>query len=81
MIPPRRPTLPAAHPDKVAALQARINALGQESTKALALAYIAGVGLKHGKPVIASESGEQALIGGEGPSITDEGVGDDDDHH
>ena len=68
----------AAHPDKVAAMQDRINALGKECAKPLALVFVAGVGLKHGKPIIASEEGQpQALIGG-GHSITDEGVGDDD---
>ena len=75
----------AAHPDKVAELQARINALGKESSKPLALIFVANVGLKHGKPVIASESGEQAMISVKGPSITDDGFGDDDiesdDHH
>ncbi|MBE7466263.1 MAG: arylsulfatase [Planctomycetes bacterium] len=66
----------AAHPDKVAAMQERINTLGRESAKALALQYLAGVGLKHGKPVIASEDGQpQALIGSSGHSITDEGFG------
>ncbi|HAB15148.1 MAG TPA: arylsulfatase [Verrucomicrobiota bacterium] len=72
----------AAHPDKVAALQARLNALGKESTKPLALEYLAGVGLKHDKPIIGSESGQpQALIGnGGGPLITDEGFGENDTH-
>ena len=64
---------------------ARINALGKESSKPLALIFVANVGLKHGKPVIASESGEQAMISVKGPSITDDGFGDDDiesdDHH
>ena len=56
-------------------MQERINALGKECAKPLALQYIAGVGLKHGKPVIGSEKGEpQAVI--EGHSITDEGVGE-----
>src|SRR5947207_10290649 len=45
----------AAHPDKVAAMQERLNALGKESAKPLALVYVAGVGLKHGKPLMASE--------------------------
>lgn len=73
--------LAQAHPDKVAALQARIEALGKEASSPLALEFIARVGLKHGAPVIASESGEQALIGGARPSITGEGVGEDDDLH
>lgn len=68
--------LAAAHPDKVAALQERINALGKESAKPLFMQYIAGVSLKHGKPIIASEDGQpQALIGDGAPSITDEGFG------
>ena len=65
----------AANPEKVAAMQERINALGKESAKALALQFVAGEGLKHGKPIIASEEGQpQALIGG--ASITDEGFGE-----
>jgi arylsulfatase A-like enzyme len=68
----------AQHPDKVAAMQERINALGKESAKPLALQFIAGEGLKHGKPIIGSESGNpQALIGGDKHSITDEGFGED----
>lgn len=67
--------LAAAHPDKVAAMQARINALGKECAKPLALQYIASVGLKHDKPVIGSEAGQpQAVI--DGPSLTDEGIGE-----
>jgi arylsulfatase A-like enzyme len=67
----------AAHPEKVAAMQDRLNALGKEAAKPLALIYVAGVGLKHGKPLMASE-GEHgpALVEGDGPAITDEGVGD-----
>ncbi len=69
----------AAHPDKVAAMQERINALGKESAKPLFLQYVAGVGLQHDKPIIASEGGQpQALISGGGHSITDEGFGDPD---
>jgi arylsulfatase A-like enzyme len=65
-----------AHPDKVAAMQARLNALGKESAKPLALIYVAGVGLKHGKPNMASEEGTPASTGTEhGKSITDEGIG------
>jgi arylsulfatase A-like enzyme len=71
----------AAHPDKVAAMQERINALGKECAKPLALMYVGSVAMKHGKPIIASESGKgQALIGVEGHSITDEGFGDNDVH-
>jgi arylsulfatase A-like enzyme len=67
----------AAHPDKVAAMQARINALGKESAKPLALIYVAGVGLAHGKPRMASADGKApALVEEDGHAITDEGVGD-----
>ncbi|HTL72749.1 MAG TPA: arylsulfatase [bacterium] len=67
----------AAHPDKVAAMQERINALGRESAKPLALIYIAGVGLKHGKPNMASADGKGPVMAEEdGHSITDEGVGE-----
>jgi hypothetical protein len=69
----------AAHPDKVAAMQARINALGAEAAKPLALMYVAKVGLAHGKPLMGSEGGKTpAKDEGHGPSITDEGVGDRD---
>lgn len=69
--------LAAAHPDKVAAIQARLNALGKESAKPLALIYVAGVGLKHGKPLMASEDGKApALVEPDGHSITDEGIGE-----
>ena len=69
----------AAHPDKVAAMQDRLNALGKESAKPLALMYVAGVGLAHGKPRMASEDGKgPVLVESDGHSITDEGVGDDD---
>jgi len=61
----------------VAAMQERLNALGRESAKPLALMYVAGVGLKHGKPLMASEGGHApALVEGDGHSITDEGFGD-----
>jgi len=66
----------AAHPDKVAALQERLNALGREASKPLALIYVAGVGLAHGRPLMASESGKPtANVEPHGHSITDEGVG------
>jgi len=68
-----------AHPDKVAAMQARLNALGKESAKPLALIYVASVGLAHGKPNLASEDGKSRVsTDPHGPSITDEGVGDPD---
>jgi arylsulfatase A-like enzyme len=73
--------LAAEHPDKVAAMQERLNALGKESAKPLALIYVAGVGLKHGKPLMASEPGHgPALVEGSGLSVTDEGMGDGDVH-
>ena len=71
--------LAAAHPDKVAAMQDRLNALGKESQKPLALMYVAGVGLAHGKPRMGSEDGKGAvMVEGDGHSITDEDVGEDD---
>ena len=67
----------AAHPDKVAAMQDRLNALGKEATKPLALMWIGGTAMKHAKPLMASEGGKgAALIGGDGHSITEEGFGD-----
>ncbi|MCB1091458.1 MAG: sulfatase-like hydrolase/transferase, partial [Verrucomicrobiae bacterium] len=71
--------LAASHPDKVAAMQDRLNALGKESTKPLALIYVGKVGLAHGKPNMASETGSsQGSTDPHQPSITDEGVGDPD---
>ncbi|HTQ50134.1 MAG TPA: arylsulfatase [Candidatus Acidoferrales bacterium] len=68
----------AANPNKVTAMQDRLNALGREATKPLALIYVAGVGLKHGKPLMASENGHGPILVDEnGEAITDEGVGDD----
>ena len=69
--------LAAAHPEKVAAMQERINALGKESAKPLALQYVASVGLAHAKPRMGSEDGSGAVMVDEtSVSITDEGVGD-----
>ena len=69
----------AAHPDKVAAMQERLNALGKESAKPLALVYVASVGLAHGKPLLATEDGPSpALAEDNGHSITDEGIGEHD---
>jgi arylsulfatase A-like enzyme len=69
--------LAVAHPDIVAAMQQRLNALGKEAVKPLALMWMSGVALKHGKPLMGSEGGQGAEIpGGGGASITDEGVGD-----
>jgi arylsulfatase A-like enzyme len=68
--------LAAAHPDKVAAMQDRLNALGKESAKPLALIYVAGVGLKHGKPLMGSEGGKSPVpVEADGHAITDEGIG------
>jgi arylsulfatase A-like enzyme len=69
------------HPDKVAGLKARIQALGKESARPLALVYVAGVGLAHGKPLLATgkETGQNDFDAN-APSITDEGVGARDLH-
>ncbi len=68
--------LSAAHPERVAAMQERLNELGMEAAKPLALIYVASVGLAHGKPLMASEEGEApAPVPSDGHSITDEGVG------
>jgi arylsulfatase A-like enzyme len=65
----------AAHPDKVAAMQNRLNELGREAAKPLALIYVASVGLKHGKPLLASEDAPTAaVVPHDGQSITDEGL-------
>jgi arylsulfatase A-like enzyme len=73
--------LAAAHPDKVAAMQERINGLGKESARPLALIYVAKVGLAHGKPLMGSEDGKGAvMVDPADPSITDEGVGENDVH-
>ncbi len=74
--------LSGAHPDKVAAMQERLNALGREAARPLALIYVASVGLAHGKPVIATKGGQTtAPVEPDGHSITDEGVGVHDDFH
>jgi arylsulfatase A-like enzyme len=71
--------LAAVHPDRVAAMKDRLNALGKESAKPLALVYVTRVGLAHGKPNLASENGRSRdSTDPHGPSITDEGVGDPD---
>lgn len=67
--------LASIHPARVIAMQERINELGRESAKPLALIYISGVGLAHGKPLMASENGSpSAEIDSHGHSITEEGV-------
>lgn len=79
--PYEKKNLAEAHPDKVAAMQARLNALGKESAKPLALMYVAKVGLAHGKPLMGSEDGKGAvMVGPDDHSITDEGVGERDTH-
>ena len=72
--------LSAAHPDKVAAMQERLNALGREAARPLALIYVASVGLAHGKPLIATQGARPtAPVEPDGHAITDEGVGLHDD--
>lgn len=69
------------HPLKIHAMQARLNELGKESAKPLALMYVAKVGLAHGKPNMASPNGKKpAEEPAHGHSITDEGVGEKDIH-
>jgi arylsulfatase A-like enzyme len=75
--PDEKNNLAAAHPEKVAALQARLNALGTEAAKPLALLWIGGTALKHGKPLMGSLDGKGAVAVDEHAySITDEGFGD-----
>lgn len=69
--------LAAAHPDRVKTMQERLNALGKESAKPLALIYVTGVGLAHGKPLMASEVGQgPAVVDGDARAITDESFGE-----
>lgn len=69
----------AEHPEKVAAMQDRLNALGRESAKPLAMIYVTSVGLAHGKPLMASEDGKPpSEVDPHGQSITDEDVGSPD---
>ena len=73
--PYEKKNLAAEHPEKVAAMQARLNSLGAEAAKPLALIYITGVGLAHGKPLMASENGIGSVeVDSNGHSITEEGV-------
>lgn len=77
--PYEKTNLAAAHPEKIAAMQQRLNALGAESAKPLALMYVTGVGLAHGKPLLASDGGPvPASHDSNGPAITDEGIGERD---
>lgn len=67
------------HPDRVSAMKAQIEALGREAAKPYALMYILQKGLAHGTPLMASmEGGAPALFDANGPSITDEGIGEND---
>ena len=73
--PYEKQNLAAEHPEKVAAMQERLNALGRQSAKPLALIYLTRVGLAHGKPLMASEDGKPpAKVDSQGHSITEEGV-------
>lgn len=68
-----------ANPQQVLAMQARLNALGAEAAKPLALIYVTSVGLAHGKPALSTgdaSSGDSTQ--GHGASITDDGMGDPD---
>jgi hypothetical protein len=59
-------------------MRATLLAMGKESAKPLALIYIGGVGLKHGKPLMGSENGHDAvLVEDDGHAITDEGFGEE----
>jgi len=64
------------HPFKVSAMQDRINELGKQAAKPLALMYVASVGLAHGKPNMASPDGKPAAQEDDSHSITDEGIGE-----
>ena len=67
----------AEHPDMVAKMQERINALGKEAAKPLALLYVGNVGLAHAKPNMGSEDGKgPVMVLDSSHSITDEGFGD-----
>ena len=70
--------LAMANPEKVSHMQARINELGTQSAKSLALIYVTSVGLAHGKPRMASEDGKgPAMLNPQEPSITDPDFGDE----
>src|SRR5437667_3882627 len=62
--------LAAAHPDKVAALQQRLEAAGKESAKPLALVWMAGVALKNDPPLMPPEDGQEAAPKGTSPWLT-----------
>lgn len=71
--------LASEYPEKVAAMKDRINTLGRESAKPLAMIYVTSVGLAHGKPLMASEDGKPpSEVDSHGQSITDEVFGSTD---
>ncbi len=77
--PYEKTNLAEQHPDRVAAMKAQIEALGREAAKPYALMYIMQKGLAHGTPLMASmDGGAPALFDVNGPSITDEGIGEND---
>jgi arylsulfatase A-like enzyme len=79
--PYEKTNLAAEHPDRVSAMQNRLNELGKQAAKPLALIHVAKVGLAHGKPLMGSDDGKDAVaIQPDGLSITDEGVGELDRH-
>ena len=60
-------------------LQKRLNALGKDAAKPLALLWIGKTSLSHGKPLMGSENGKGAvMVDPKGAAITDEGVGEQD---
>ena len=77
--PYEKTNLAPQHPDQVTAMQARIEALGKEAAKPLALMYVAKVGLAHGKPLMGSmDSNKPTPADDHAPSITDDDIGDPD---
>jgi len=72
--------LAAANPDKVAVLEARIEALGKEAAQSYGLMYIFKVGSAHGKPRMASPDGKgPVMVDDHGPVLTDDAVEYDDE--
>ena len=69
--------LATEHPELVSGMKDRLNALGREAAKPLALIYITSVGLAHGKPLIADEGAEPPVaVDPNGHSIIEEDVGE-----
>ena len=69
--------LAAEHPELVSGMKDRLNALGRDAAKPLALIYITSVGLAHGKPLIADEGAEPPVaVDPNGHSIIEEDVGE-----